>query len=335
MASTLRRVLPPVLTCVIVLAMAGTAVAAPIPEGVRARRAGSYIASQQRANGSIPAFSPIGSTADAVLAFVAAHAGPAHMRRALGYLERQVDAGNATTLGLQAKVVIAWVAAGRGPRWIAGQNLVRAVRTALQSPTNVFDTALGVLATEAVGVTPPAPALQFLEDNQCPDGGWPYDAYDSSTEDAHCTNTANPSGDFFSSDTNTTSYVVMAVEASPVHVSLGAPDTPIDFFDAIRDATYGGWGYTWGFSTTDANSTALVLQAYAASKLSAPAGARGALMRLQYPRCGGFAFTYDAGSRGAPDVGATIGAVPGLLGVPLPMSGDATAALPSVPACAA
>ena len=168
MASTLRRVLPPVLTCAIVLALAAAAAAAPIPEGVRARRAGSYIASQQRANGSIPAFSPIGSTADAVLAFVAAHAGPTRMKRALGYLERQVEAGNVTALGLRAKVVIAWAAAGRGPRTIAGQNLVRAVRTGLQSPTNVFDTALGVLATEAADVTPPAPALQFLEGQPVP-----------------------------------------------------------------------------------------------------------------------------------------------------------------------
>ena len=113
MASTLRRVLPPVLTCAIVLALAAAAAAAPIPGAERSRRADAYIASQQRANGSIPAFSPVGSTADAVLAFVAADAGQARMRRALGYLERQVDAGAVSTLGLQAKVVIAWTATGR------------------------------------------------------------------------------------------------------------------------------------------------------------------------------------------------------------------------------
>ena len=334
MASTPRRVLPPVLSCAIVLALAAAAAAAPIPGVERSRRADAYIASQQRANGSIPAFSPVGSTADAVLAFVAADAGQARMRRALGYLERQVDAGAVSTLGLRAKVVIAWTATGRSARTIGGHNLLRPIRTALQTPSNVFDTALGVLATEAAGVTPPAPALQFLVDNECPDGGWPYDAYDSATEDAHCTNIANPSGDFFSSDTNTTAYVVMGIEASPVPVSLTAPNTPIDFFDAIRDTTNGGWGYTWGFDTTDANSTGLVLQAYAASKLSPPAGSRRALIRLQYPRCGAFAFTYvSAGVRGDPDVGATIGAVPGLLGVALPMSGHASKVLPAVPAC--
>ena len=79
---------------------------------------------------------------------------------------------------------------------------------------------------------------------------------------------------------------------------------------------------------------ALVLQAYAASKLSPPAGSRRALIRLQYPRCGAFAFTYvNAGVRGDPDVGATIGAVPGLLGLALPMSGHASEVLPAVPDC--
>ncbi len=333
MASISRRVISPILSLAIAVASAAGASAALLaPE--RALRADAYIASQQQPDGSIPAFSPVGSTADAVLAFVAAGGGPRPMKRALAYLEDQVAAGQVKTLGLRAKVVIAWTAAGRNGREIGGRNLVRSIRNALATPHSVFDVALGVLAVESAGATVPVAALTFLANNECPDGGWPFDKYHSAKEDEHCVNIANPGGDFFGSDTNTTSYVVMAIAASPIIPIVTTPSTPWDFFDAIRDATNGGWGYTWGFQTTDANSTGLVLQAYAANEVPAPAGARLALRELQYSQCGAFAFTYTApGVRGDPDIGATIGAVPGLLAAPIPMTGDVTTALPDTPAC--
>jgi hypothetical protein len=230
--------------------------------------------------------------------------------------------------------VIAWTAAGRSPRTIGGKNLLRQIRKAMQNPSTVFDVALGAIALDASGVTVPAPAISFLNDNVCPDGGWPFDAYHSATEDKHCINVADPANDFFGSDTNTTAYALMALAATPGAVIATTGTTPFDFFDAIRDGTNGGWGYTWGFQTTDANSTGLVLQAYAAAGVSLPSGSRLALTGLQYAKCGAFAFTYTSpGVRGDPDVGATIGAVPGLLGAPIPMSGDVTDPLPSISAC--
>jgi hypothetical protein len=102
---------------------------------------------------------------------------------------------------------------------------------------------------------------------------------------------------------------------------LKVPDVdPFDFFDAIRDDTFHGWGYTWGFRRTDANSTALVIQAYAGVGLTPPIGGVRALRRLQYP-CGAVAYSFtDAGRRTGKDVGASIGAVLGFLKAPFPVT---------------
>ena len=94
---------------------------------------------------------------------------------------------------------------------------------------------------------------------------------------------------------------------------------PFAFFAEIRDAQRHGWGYTWGFQTTDANSTALVIQAYAATGTPVPADALAALRKLQNPTCGGWSFTWIGSQRTDPDPGSTIGAILGLLQRPLPL----------------
>ncbi len=303
----------------------------------RAERAAGYIASQQRANGAIPAFSPIGSTADAVVSLVAAGVGRPTIDRALDYLARKVRGGKVEGVGLQAKVALAVVAAGGDPRRFGGTNLVRAIRSTEQpdgrlgAGTAVFDQALGVLALVAAGRAPSDASLAWLADAQCADGGWQYDEPAGAGDDEHCMSGAPD--DWFASDTNTTSMAVMALQAA------GGPTPaadPLGLFAALRDADHGGWGYTWGFQTTDANSTALVIQAYAALGADLPAGAMRALRSLQYLRCGAFAYTFNPdGSRTAPDLGATIGAVPGLLREPFPITGRARGAAPELPACAA
>ena len=75
MRRTRRRVVASLLSLGVI---ASLVVSAPIARAERRDDADridhaiAYLAAQQRPNGSIPAFSPIGSTADAVLAFVAA-----------------------------------------------------------------------------------------------------------------------------------------------------------------------------------------------------------------------------------------------------------------------
>jgi hypothetical protein len=301
----------------------------------RAQRAVAFLAQRQRSNGSIVAFSAIGSTADAVQAFVAAGRGHAQMERALGYLSGRVAAGKVDTLGLEAKVVMAVTAGGGDPRAFGGRNLLGAIRNTLGSDGHygdsaVLDDALALLAVESAGVRPATRAANWLLGAQCPDGGWAYDKpYDPSTDDAHCDDGSGT--DFFLSDSNTTSYVVQGLAAMASADRIEAD--PFAFFDTLRDPTNGGWSYAASFIDTDANSTALVLQAYAAVGRTTPHGAIAALRRLQYPTCGAFAYSWNGSVKGDPDVGATIGAVPGLLLEAFPVHGSVASGLPAIGPC--
>ena len=316
MGTTLKRVASLLVVCSVSVAMAGPA-SAVITDPQRAHRAMGYVGAQQQTNGSFPGFSAIGSTADAVLDMAAT--GYGDEATAIAFLRRQVRRGNVSTVGLAAKVVMAAVAAGRDPSTFAGTNLLGHLTDAERAngrfgDATVFDQALAILAIKASGQTPDAMAATWLADAQCPDGGWQFDRPHRASENGHCRDVSNP-GDFFRSDTNTTAYAVMALEG------LGNPPSdPFAFFAAFRDPAYGGWGYTAGFRRTDANSTALVIQAYAADGRVLPKGAMNALRRLQY-RCGAVAYSFtDAGRRTGRDVGASIGAVLGFLHDPLPVT---------------
>ena len=317
MGTTLRRVASLFVVCSLSVGVAGPA-SAVITDPQRAHRAMAYVGAQQRANGSFPGFSAIGSTADAVLDMAATGYGAE--AAAIAFLRRQVHAGHVTTIGLTAKVVMAAVAAGRDPSTFAGTNLLGRIIDAERpsgryGDASVFDQALAILAIKAAGKTPDAAAVTWLANAQCPDGGWQFDRPHRASENRHCRD-VNDAGDFSRSDTNTTAYAVMALEGLGASLASG----PFPFFAALRDGTYGGWGYTWGFRRTDANSTALVIQAFAAHARPLPKGAMSGLRRLQY-RCGAVAYSFtDAGTRTGKDVGASIGAVLGFLREPLPVT---------------
>ncbi|HEY6566140.1 MAG TPA: hypothetical protein VI341_01365 [Actinomycetota bacterium] len=325
------------LLCIAVVLPLSASSAAAITDQERAAAGIGYLRTVQEADGSIPAFSPIGSTADAVLAVYAAGVGKGVRTKAIRYLAGEVEAGNVGTIGLQAKVALAASAAGIDPRDFGGKNLINPIRAAIGDDghigdTAVFDQALAVLALETVGV-PRVSTTTWLLDAQCPDGGWAYDApYASGTDDDHCDGDGGSDTDFFTSDTNTTAYVIQALEY------INRDDYTVDpftYLNDVRDPDRGGWGYSAGFGT-DANSTALVLQAYAADEQALPAGSRKALRKLQYASCGAWAFTRTAGGKGDPDVGATIGAIPGVRTTPLPIPlapPTALAATPKTPAC--
>jgi hypothetical protein len=332
MAPTLRRVAILLCSLVVILATSSASVAG-IGNQTRAERAIGYLRRNQAPNGSIVAFSAIGSTADAVLAIVAAGVAPRVLDDAVDFLRRKVIAGKVDGIGLKAKVVLAVVAADGRPRRVGGRNLVRQIRNTVGPDGHfgsapVFDQAHAVLALIGARADLPSNTTQWLLDGQCPDGGWAFDApYDAATDDDHC---VSDPADFFSSDTNTTSYVVQALEAA------GDPawtDDPFAFFDTARDPEHGGWAYSTTFVATDTNSTALVLQAYAAAAIDPPAGGLDALRALQYGRCGAWAYAHDGDVKGVPDVGATIGGVPGLLLEPLPITGAVEGAAPRTRDC--
>ncbi len=304
MGRILRRTMSVVLVCSIAWAIPVHA-ATPKADRQRAVAAGRFIVASQSANGSFAGFSPVGSTADAVLELVALGRGAAPLRKALGFLRRQVVRGNVDTVGLQAKVVLAVEAAGQDPTSFGGKDLLRHITDTFRpngrfGTAAVLDQALAILALRSAGVALNLKAATWLAGAQCPDGGWQYDRPYRPSENRHCIDHSNRN-DFYGSDSNTTAYAIMALQGltSPSH-------DPFAFLDRLRDRTrgpaHGGWGFTWGFRTTDANSTALVLQAYAAAGMAVPVGSAAALRRLQYP-CGAVAYSWKKGKRTGPDLG--------------------------------
>lgn len=324
------------------LLLGAVASSAPSPRK-RARAAVGYIVRHQEANGSVPSFSAIASTADGIVSMVAARRAPKAIFRAIQYLknnETEID-----RVGEKAKVIMALEAAGRNPRKFVGRNLVFEIRVGMQSDgrygdlsqSYVFDQALSILALAAADGEIEGTARAWLQDAQCDDGGWQFDLPSSPSDDAHCyDSTVPPPGDFTTSDTNTTSYAIQAFAASGQ--PFLAPEEAYDFLDTARDPIKKGWVFAPQFacagnqeppdcSVTDANSTALVIQALVAFDQPVPENARRALRSLQYPLCGNrsgaFAVTWvdDDGKlrRSGPDVGATVGAVPGILEKALPI----------------
>jgi len=303
----------------------GTPADATTGDAARASSAMAYVAAHQLANGSFPGFSAVGSTADTVMDMAATGFGGRALTDALAYLRGQVHEGNVVGVGLTAKVLLAIEAAhdagrtGIDPTGFGGVDLIAAI-TGTEKPggrfagASVFDQALAILALDSAGQTPTDAAATWLADAQCPDGGWQFDRPHRLVENRHCRDTSEPN-DFTSSDTNTTAMAVMALHG------LKTPDAdPFAFFDAIRDGTFHGWGYTWGFHRTDANSTSLVIQAYRTDARPVPERGTRALRRLQYA-CGAGAYSFtDAGARTGKDVGATIGAVLGFLQEPFPVT---------------
>ena len=317
--------------CAVVAALLATipqTAGAVTPSRQRALEGASYIVTQQRANGAICAFSCVGSTADAVLALVATRTAPGPVRDALAYLRRQVERGNVAGLGLRAKVAMAAVAGGANPRAFGGVNLVRSITDSERGSgrygdASVFDQALGMLALEAAGTMPSAAARGWLVGASCDDGGWQFDEPSRSGDDAHCFDAAaSDPADFFTSDSNTTSLAIQVLRAGAVVREAFA------FLPTLRDGT-AGWGYSQCCTATDVNSTALVIQAHVAAGVEVPAGGFAALRQSQLD-CG--AWPFQPG--GADDIGATIGAMLGILRQPLPVSPrSATTPVPAPEPC--
>jgi hypothetical protein len=342
--------------------LASSAEAAPTTRR-RASMAARYIVSKQNPGGAFVVFSKVGSTADAVLSLVAAKRGPAAIDDAIEWLRKRTDdsegAPNAIdNVGEKSKVVMALVAAGRNPRHFGGRNFVSEIRSGRdedgsygdQAFSKVFDQALALLALYAADAEVPSEATSWLVDAQCPDGGWQFDQpYNSESDDSHCFDSSAPS-DFNTSDSNTTALAVQAFAQGPA-VLLGGD--PFEFFKTVRDPVKGGWVFAPQFvcegeqlppscSVTDANSTALVIQAFVAADKEVPDRGDRALRHLQLALCGedagAFAYTWSAEGenlvKGSPDLGATIGAVPGIVHKPFPIeTTDVTLAVPEAPAC--
>lgn len=341
------------LVALLVVAMLLVSSAASIARAPRQRAkiATSYVVSEQSDDGSIPGFSPLGTTSDAVLSLVAGGRGSTAIEAALDYLEAHVE--EAESVGQKAKLVLAAVAGGRDPSSFGGQDLVAQIDSSEQpdgrygATTEVLNHALAMLALESAGKVPSAAAVQWLVDAQCRDGGWEFQDPSGDSVDRHCF-TGDSDADFFTSETDSTAYAVQALEfAYAVAPNSPRPDkNPFRFLRARRDPKKNGWGYDRAFPLTNANSTALTIGAFVSGGRRVPKGAVAALAALQLRVCrptgggkGAFAYTWEKPKdrrrykRTAADVGATVGAILGLLKRPLPIAPRDTTKPPPTIAC--
>lgn len=302
--------------------------------GTHVSAASSWLRAQQDASGGFPGFDgtvDAGTTTDAVMALFAAQgddpAAVAALDNAVAFLEQKGQAYAASGAGQAAKVVMAAVAGGRDPRDFGGIDLLEAMHavptTTVENPVpniygdDLYDHALVLLAMAAMQEPIPDEAIAAMRDTQSAHGGW---AFDGSTDES-------------AADSNTTALMLQAL------VAAGLGDDEM----VARGVTYlhtlqlpDGSGFAYGPAdplVADANSTALVVQALIAAGED-PASpdwgnAKLALVKLQRPD-GSLRYlpTDDA-----PNLLATLQAIPAMAGVPLPVATACTDDATEIPGC--
>ena len=227
-----------------------------------------YLKTQQNADGGFGSgFSPdsaIGSTADAVLAIVSAGGDLATFDQGGSTPLTYLAANTPTTGGDLAKLIMALVAAGQNPRDFGGVDSVAALEGMVgvdgmigtENDTFVAHT-LAVLALSSVQRPIPAASVDIIKAAQQENGSWAWDG------------TAATAG-----DTNTTAFAVQALVAAGEAADSEAVTKALAYYKSIQNDD-GGLPYQnpsdYG-TDTDANSTAVVIQAIIAAGQD-PAGA--------------------------------------------------------------
>ncbi len=258
-------------TIVLAIALVGLlAGALPVLADADIDAALDYLKTQQNADGGFGSgFSPestVGSTADVVLAIVAAGGDLAAFDRAgetpITYLE--ANASSATTGGDLSKLILAAIAVGENPREFGGVDLVAKLEDMVaadgkiggETDTFVAHT-LAVLALASAERPIPDAAVDYIQVAQQENGGW---AWDGSSATA--------------ADTNTTAFAVQALVAAGEAADSDAVTQAIAYYKDIQNMD-GGWPYQSpsDFGTaTDANSTAVTIQAIIAAGQDPSAG---------------------------------------------------------------
>jgi len=302
-----KRIVSGLVIFALALAGSGSALAQEAGETVGA--ALEYLRTVQNEDGGFSnGFAPesdLGATADAVVAIAAAGEDPheylaGEEQNPLDLLGAQFEAGVAEgAAGQIAKIITAVVAAGDDPADFDGRDLMSDL-LALQAEdgvfgTGAFDHCLSLIALENAGVPLPDGAVDALVSAQNEDGGWGFMPDQAS-------------------DTNTTGLCLqaLAVVDAPDAVSRG-----LAYLRSIQNDD-GGWPYQSpsDFGTTsDASSTAIVIQALAALEedLTEWNDPQDFLIGLQEDSG---AFRYQDELSGD-NILATVAAIPALVGVPL------------------
>jgi prenyltransferase beta subunit len=275
----------------------------------QANRAVEWMKTQQQPDGSFAGFGA-GSTADAVLAIVAAGRDPASYQQGgntpVAFL--QSKAGDLSkTAGGAGKLLVTARALGMDGRQFGGVDLVASIRATEsvsvtgQYGPDLIGHAFAVLGLRAAGEQVPPAAIEHIRATQTSAGGW---AFTGDTAEG-------------SADTNTTAVVVQAlVAAGAAESEAGMVQRGVEYLLSQQNAD-GGWPYQKGGefgSDSDANSTSYVVQALAALN-NAENAERGRRFLLTLQTESG-AFGYSA-AEAADNAGATYQSVHALLGATL------------------
>jgi hypothetical protein len=268
--------------------------------------AAAWLRTQQQpdggfSNGFVPGSDPA-TTADAVVAMVAAGEDPSEWAvggvSPIEFLQGVVSSGSVEGPGPFAKIALAAAAAGDNPRSFGGVDLIGKILPGYSGDAGVFgggpyDSALAIQALAAAGEPLPEGAVAGLLATRLADGTYSFNG--DRTPGA--------------GDSNTTAMAVMAL------IAVGQRDQvapSLAYFRSVQNED-GGWTYqkpsAFG-EETDANSTALVMQALAAvgEDPAAWKDPAQALLALQVPSG---AFIYSASSP-AENLLATVQALPAL-----------------------
>jgi prenyltransferase beta subunit len=295
-----------------------------------------YLQSQQNADGGFGSgFSPdstVGSTADTLLALVAAGANPATFEQGgntpLTYLA--ANASSASTAGDLSKLILAAIAAGENPRQFGGVDSVAKLEALTGEDAKIggeMDTfvahTLAVLALASAQRPIPAGAVDYIKMAQQENGSW---AWDGSAATA--------------GDTNTTAFAVQALLAAGEAADGDAVSNALAYYKGIQNDD-GGWPYQnpsdYG-TATDANSTAVTIQVIVAAGQDpigpdwATDGGGTPVSALEALQNESGAFAWQAAM---PDDNllATVQALPALAGKAFPLATmDVGAAAPLAPA---
>ncbi len=199
--------------------------------------------------------SDLGATTEVMLAAAAAGQDCSAWLSAAGnspldYLAAQVKQGAVKDAAGLTRAVLATVATGQNPRNFGGKNLVQMLLAAQDKATSRFGDSLyahayAMLALHSAGEPVPQSAVDLLTTQIAEDGAWSL--------------FGGPTAGL--ADTNTTALAMQAL------VAVGERDAAhgaLPYFQRMQNAD-GGFPYqkpsAWG-TDTDANSTAVVLQAF-------------------------------------------------------------------------
>ena len=268
---------------VVSLATPTGAVTPALPQTAVAQDAAQWLGGQLTPQGTIddqnPGTADFSATAQAVLSLGASGVDLTGARAGLSYLKANsaayITASSNDGPGQLANLILAAHVLGANPTNFGGTNLVaRLLATEQASGPNAgrfgtdaqdadfnagtYDQGLALAALAAAGAKADAASISWLQNQQCPNGGWTLPDNVTTPCDPDPIGAAFPN-----EDTNTTSLAVQGLAAQG---ALAAPvsTNALAFLASAQDSD-GGWTYSPNTAdnpeTSDPDSTALVIQA--------------------------------------------------------------------------